>query len=453
MNGKTLPHVVIVGGGFGGLYAAKQLKRQAVRITLLDRRNYHLFQPFLYQVATAGLSPGDIAAPIRSILRRQKNVTVLLAEVERVALATREVVLTDGNHLSYDYLILATGASHSYFDHADWEVNAPGLKTIEDALEIRRRVLFAFEAAEREGDPQVQKALLTFVVIGGGPTGVELAGAVAEIACQTLTQDFRSIDPSKARVLLLEAGARILATFPESLATRAQQDLTRLGVEVRAGAPVTAIAQDHVIVSGETIPTYTMLWAAGVRASSLGRTLGTSLDRAGRVMVESDLTVPGYPEVAVIGDLATLMDPTTQKPLPGVATVAIQEGRHAADNIRRAYEGKPRLPFRYHERGALATIGRARAIADLGGVQLSGFIAWIVWVVVHIYFLIGFEDRVLVMLQWIWAYFTQQRGNRLITHNSTSPQRAISEQKDRTMTEAPEQNRNEINARLGASKL
>ena len=414
------PQVVIVGAGFGGLYAAKQLKHRPVHVTVVDRRNYHLFQPFLYQVATAALSPGDIAAPIRSILRRQKNTTVLMAEVTAVEPARHKLVLADGGQISYDYVVLATGAHHSYFGHDEWEELAPGLKNIDDALEIRRRVLSAFEAAERAPDPAARKAWLTFVVIGGGPTGVELAGALAEIARYTLARDFRVIDPTQARIILMEAGPRILATFSEELAERAVRDLAHLGVEVRTTAPVTAIAPDAVISVNDRIPTHTPLWSAGVNASPLARTLGVPLDRAGRVLVEPDLTIKGHPEVFVIGDLVALIDPTTQRPLPGVATVAIQQGRAAADNIWRACQGLPYEPFRYHDRGSMATIGRARAIVDLGRLHCSGFVAWILWLAVHIYYLIGFDKRLLVMIQWAWSYLTLQRGARLITHESVA---------------------------------
>jgi NADH:quinone reductase (non-electrogenic) len=412
------PHVVIVGGGFGGLYAAKQLKHRPVRVTVVDRRNFHLFQPFLYQVATAALSAGDIAEPIRSILRRQTNTTVLMAEVAAVELATHEVVLADCGRLSYDYLILATGARHSYFGHDEWEALAPGLKNIDDALEIRRRVLSAFEAAEREPDPEARKVWLTFVVIGGGPTGVELAGALAEIARYTMARDFRMIDPTQARIILLEAGPRILATFPQELSERAGRDLAHLGVEVRTNTPVTNIEPGVVCCANERIATHTPLWSAGVRASPLARTLGVPLDRAGRVFVEPDLTIKGHPQVFVIGDLATLVDDRTKRPLPGVATVAIQQGRAAADNIWRACQGLASESFRYHERGSMATIGRARAIVDLGRMRFSGFVAWLLWVVVHIYYLIGFENRLLVMVEWAWSYLTLQRGARLITHEA-----------------------------------
>jgi NADH dehydrogenase len=421
MEERYIPHVVIVGGGFAGLYAAKRLKRQPVHVTVLDRRNYHLFQPLLYQVATAGLSPGDIAAPIRSLLRCQRNTTVLLAEAEVVDLQQRHILLTDGVQISYDYLILATGARHSYFGHEEWEPYAPGLKNIEDALEIRRRVLLAFEAAEREPDLTKRQALLTFVVIGGGPTGVEMAGAMAEVARQTIAHDFRRIDSTLTRVLLVEAAPRILSIFSEDLAARAVQDLTHLGVEVRTNTPVTAIEREAVVTKTERIQTYTAIWAAGVAASPLARTLGVPLDKAGRVMVEADLSIKGHPEVFVVGDLAALVDAKTGKPLPGVATVAIQQGRAAADNVCRLLRGSPSLAFRYRERGSMATIGRARAIVDLGWMKLTGFSAWLTWAIVHIYFLIGFEDRLLVMIQWAWAYVTQQRGNRLLTYDRTRP--------------------------------
>jgi NADH:ubiquinone reductase (H+-translocating) len=417
-NAAPVPHVVIVGGGFGGLYAAKRLKHRAVRVTVVDRRNYHLFQPFLYQVATAALSPADIAAPIRSILRRQGNTTVLLAEVTGVEPAAREVVLADGGRVAYDYLILAAGARHAYFGHEEWEALAPGLKNVEDALEIRRRVLLAFETAEREPDPEVRRAWLTFVVIGGGPTGVELAGALAEISRYTMARDFRVIDPTQTRVILIEAGPRVLATFPPELSERAARDLTRLGVEIKTRTPVTAIEPGAVICADARIATYTPLWSAGVKASRLALALGVPLDRAGRVLVEPDLTVPGHPEVFVVGDLAALVDPTTRRPLPGVATVAIQQGRAAADNIWRGCRGQSSEPFHYHDRGSMATIGRSRAVVDLGRVRLSGFVAWLLWLVVHIYYLIGFEDRLLVMIQWAWSYLTLQRGARLITHES-----------------------------------
>jgi NADH dehydrogenase len=409
----NLSHVVVVGGGFGGLNAARALAGQPVRVTLLDRRNHHLFQPLLYQVATAALNASDIAAPLRSVLRRARNVTVLLAEVERVDLAAHRLQLDRGG-LAYDALILAAGASHSYFGHEDWEVFAPGLKTLEDALEIRRRVLLAYESAEREPDGAEQKALLTFVVIGGGPTGVELAGALAEISRQTIARDFRVIDPTGARVILLEGGARVLAAFPEPLSHRAQAALEHLGVEVRTRATVTRVTADAVWLGAEQVRARTVLWAAGVAAAPLARTLGVELDRAGRVSVNPDLSLPGHPEVFVIGDMSLCRD-EKGVPLPGLAPVAIQQGRRAADNVLRHLSGRPTRPFRYRDRGTMATIGRAKAVAVIGGVKLSGLVAWLAWLFVHIMFLIGFRNRFLVLFEWAWAYVTWQRGARLIT--------------------------------------
>lgn len=408
------PHVVVVGGGFGGLYAARRLARHPLRVTLVDRRNYHLFQPLLYQVATAALSPGDIAEPIRGILRRYRQARVLLGEVRSVDLANRRVLLAPSGALEYDYLILAPGARHSYFGHAEWEPLAPGLKSLEDALDIRGRILLAFERAEREPDPAERQALLTFVVVGGGPTGVELAGAIAEIARHTVARDFRAIDPTQARVILLEGGARILPTFDERLGRKAEHALRRLGVDVRVRALVTAVTPDAVRVGDETLSTRTALWAAGVAASPLGRTLGVPTDRLGRVPVEPDLTLPGHPEVYVVGDLAALAGPDG-KPLPGLAPVAIQEGEAAADNIWRTVQGQPRAMFRYVNRGTMATIGRAAAIAELGRLRLSGLVAWLAWLFVHIVWLIGFDNRLLVMFKWTWSYLTWERGARLIT--------------------------------------
>jgi NADH dehydrogenase len=416
------PHVVIVGAGFGGLHAARALARHPVRITVVDRHNYHLFQPLLYQVATAALSPGDIAHPIRSLLRRYRNVRVALAEATGIDLAGRRVRLDDGE-LSYDFLVLATGARHSYFGHDEWEPYAPGLKTIDDALEIRRRILCAYEAAEWETDEARRRALLTFVIVGGGPTGVELAGAIAEIARLTLQHDFREIDPAQSRVILLEGLDRILPAFPPDLSASAEAQLRKLGVEVRTKAMVTCITPEAVHVGGEVIPTFTTLWAAGVAASPLARSLGVPLDRAGRVAVEPDLTLPGHPEVYVIGDLA-LFTHQTGRPLPGVAPVAIQQGRAAAENIWRSITGRPRRPFRYVHRGNLATIGRAAAVADFGRIHLSGFLAWLVWLAVHIFNLIGFDNRLLVLIQWMWSYFTYKRGARLIT-GGTRPRPAL----------------------------
>jgi NADH dehydrogenase len=407
------PHVIIAGGGFGGLYAARALGRAPVRITLLDRRNYHVFQPLLYQVASAALSPGDIASPIRWILRRQANAEVLLAELRSVDVAGRRVILTDGE-VSYDYLILATGATHAYFGHDEWRTLAPGLKTLEDALEIRRRVLLAFEHAERETDPTRRTALLTFVVIGGGPTGVELAGALAEISRQSLARDFRHFDPGSARVILMEGGPALLTTFPESLRQAAQAHLEQLGVEVRTNSIVTRVVPGGVETGKELISAETVLWAAGVAASPLGRTLGVPVDRAGRVAVEPDLTIPGHPEVFVVGDLASLAG-ENGKPLPGVAQAAIQMGRHAAHNIQRAVAGEPYAPFKYRDLGNMATIGRGSAVADFGWLRLRGWLGWLAWLFVHILNLIGFRNRVVVLVQWAWAYFTYQRSVRLIS--------------------------------------
>jgi NADH dehydrogenase len=413
MPGGAVPRVAIVGGGFGGLYAARALRRAPVEVTLIDRRNHHLFQPLLYQVATAALSPADIAYPIRAILRRQANARVLLVEVTAVDAPRREIVLTDGR-LGYDFLVLAAGARHAYFGHDDWEAHAPGLKSLEDALEIRRRILLAFEQAERESTEARRRALLTFVIVGGGPTGVELAGAIGEIARQVLVSDFRAIDPREARVVLIEAGARTLPAFAAPLSGRAEAALRRLGVEVRTGTAVTAIEPGCVRLGTDRIDAATVLWAAGVTASPLGRSLGVPLDRAGRVLVEPDLSVPDHPEIFVIGDLAVFVH-QTGTPLPGVAPVAIQQARHVARTIVAAGNGKPREPFRYRDRGNLATIGRAAAVAEIGRVRIAGVFAWLAWLFVHIFFLIGFRNRVIVVFEWAWAYVTSQRGARLIT--------------------------------------
>ncbi|MCI0722579.1 MAG: NAD(P)/FAD-dependent oxidoreductase [Acidobacteria bacterium] len=407
------PRVVIVGGGFGGLYAARAFRGKSVQVTLVDRRNHHLFQPLLYQVATAALSPGDIAHPIRAILRRQKNVRVFLAEAVSVELKGRRLILRDGS-IPYDYLILATGARHAYFGHDEWEDHAPGLKSLEDALEIRRRILLAFERAEREPDAQQRRALLTFVIVGAGPTGVELAGAIAEIARQVIVSDFRAIDPRDARVILVEAGPRVLPTFPEELSLAAEGSLNKLGVEVQKNRLVTSIEPARVRLGQEVIEAATVLWAAGVTASPLAQSLGAPLDRAGRVRVEPDLTISGHPEVLVIGDLAAFTH-QTGNPLPGVCPVAIQQGRQAARNILRAIDGLPSESFHYWDKGNLATIGRAHAVADLGRFRISGVVAWLAWLFVHVFFLIGFRNRVLVIFEWAWAYITYQRGARLIT--------------------------------------
>ena len=408
------PRVVIVGGGFAGLQAAKALTEAPVRITLVDRRNHHLFQPLLYQVATAVLSPADIAHPIRSVLRDQSNVEVILDEVAAIDPTAKEVVLEDGGRLPFDYLILAAGANHAYFGHDEWEPYAPGLKSVEDALEIRRRILLSFEEAEREPDPARRKALMTFVIVGAGPTGVEMAGAIAEIARYSLARDFRHIDTRDAKVILVEASTKLLAAFPERLSRHALQDLQRLGVDVRFGKPVTAIAPEAVTDGDEIIPAHTVIWAAGVQASPLGRSLSAELDRAGRVLINPDLSVPGHSHTFVIGDMAALTD-SLGRPLPSVAQVAMQQGVSAAANILRTIEGNLTRPFRYRDLGNMATIGRNSAIADVRGLRLTGFIAWLAWALVHILNLIGFRNRVLVGLQWLWGYLTFQRGARLIT--------------------------------------
>jgi NADH dehydrogenase len=415
-----MKHVVIIGGGFAGLYATRHLRHvEDIRITLLDRHNYHLFQPLLYQVATAALNPSDIAAPIRSIVRKQKNVEVLLADVTAIDVANRRVQLRDAE-LTYDYLIVATGATHSYFGHPEWERDAPGLKSIDDALEIRRRVLVAFEAAERETDPAAQAALLTFVVIGAGPTGVEMAGALSEIARQTMGRDFRRIDPSRARVLLIEGKDRVLPTYPPELSASAEAQLRRLGVEVQTKAIVTNVTDAAVTVGETTIATRTVIWGAGVQASPLAQSLGAPLDRAGRVLVTPTLTIPDHPEVFVIGDLAAVAQENGSF-VPGVAPAAIQEGTHTAANIERAVGGQPLRPFHYRDKGSLATIGRAAGVADFGKLKLSGFVAWFAWLVIHIFFLIGFRNRLLVVTQWAWAYLTYERGARLITADRGKP--------------------------------
>jgi NADH dehydrogenase len=410
---RPTPNVVIVGGGFAGIYAARALKGAPVRITLVDRKNYHLFQPMLYQVATAGLNPADITAPIRSVLRRQKNVDVLMGDVTRVDTAARAVDLDDGARLPYDYLLVCTGARHSYFGHDDWELLAPGLKSLEDALEIRRRVFTAFERAEREVDPVKRHADLTFVVVGGGATGVEMAGAVAEIRSFALRRDFRHIDPRDATVLLLEGGPRILPSYPETLSAEAKRELRALGVDVRTETFVTDIRPGAVHAAGWTIPSNTVIWAAGNVASPLLKTLGVPLDRQGRVPVRPDCTIPEHPEVFVLGDAAAFAE--GDRTLPGICPVAIQMGQYAARAIRRDLDGRSREPFRYWDKGQLAVIGRGQAVADIGRLHFGGFIAWFLWIFIHIFFLIGFRNRVLVLIEWAWAYLTYQRGARLIT--------------------------------------
>jgi NADH dehydrogenase len=409
----VLPHVVIIGGGFGGLSAAKTLRNADVRVTLIDRRNHHVFQPLLYQVATATLSPGDIAAPIRWILRNIRNVRVLLANATRIDVEARRIELSDGGPLDYDWLIVATGSKHAYFGRGEWEPDAPGLKTLEDAIAIRRRILLAFERAEREEDARRQRDLLTFVIVGGGPTGVELAGTLAEIARQTLRDEFRTIDTARARILLVEAGPTILQTFPENLRNAARASLVRLGIEVREGVAVTGVDSHGVMIGSERVDAGTVLWAAGVAASSLVKTLGVPLDRAGRVIVEPDLSIPGHPEVFVVGDAAAAMQ--DGKLLPGVAQTAMQGARHAARMILRRLRGEPPKPFVYRNLGNMAIVGRRAAISDLNWIRFSGVLAWLAWLFLHIFMLIGFRNRVVVLFEWAVAYFTFQRGARLIT--------------------------------------
>jgi NADH dehydrogenase len=413
-----MQRVVIIGGGFGGLYAAKALRAAPVEVTLIDRRNHHVFQPLLYQVATAGLSAIDIGEPIRRILRKQANASVHLAEVVSVDLTGCRVELAGGERVDYDYLIVATGAQDSYFGHDDWEPHAPGLKSIEDALEIRRRVLSAFEQAEVTGDRDVQRSLLTFAVIGGGPTGAELAGALAELARHTLTDEFRRIDAGEARIVLIEAGERILSGYPPGLSARAHRQLERLGVEIRTGSPVTGIDADGVNLGEERIRCRTVLWAAGVAASGLGAFLGADLDRAGRVLVEPDLTVLGHREVFVVGDLAHVVQDGRE--LPGIAPAAIQMGKHAAESIIRSLQGEPTPAFRYVDRGTMATLGRSSAIALIKGVRLWGWPAWLAWLFIHILFLIGFRNRAVVLFEWTRSYLTYSRSARLILYPDES---------------------------------
>lgn len=423
-NPNQKPHVVIVGAGFGGINAARTLRNANVTITVIDRRNHHLFQPLLYQVATASLSPADIAQPIRSILRNQPNVrAVLMANVTNIDLRERRVD-ADGTSIPFDFLVVATGARHAYFGHDEWESGAPGLKSLEDALEIRRRILIAFEEAERTTDEGERTRLLTFVVVGGGPTGTELAGALAEISRQTLANDFDSIDPTWARIYLFEAGPRILPMFAEKLSDKAYRYLNGLGVQVRTGTPVTAVSNDGVVADGRSIPAATILWAAGVTASPLGKSLGVPLDRAGRVQVMPDLTIPGHRNVFVIGDLASLAD-SSGTLLPGVAQVAMQQGIHAAQNIMQSLKGDQLDAFEYSDKGNMATIGRNKAVAEVRGRRLSGFVAWVAWLWIHIYFLIGFRNRLGVILNWAWSYVTFNRGARLITSTGYNQSREI----------------------------
>ncbi len=420
MAAGCLPHVLVVGAGFGGLEAVRGLRAAPVRVTVVDRRNHYLFQPLLYQVATAALSPADIAYPIRSILRRQRNADVVLAEVVAVDTARREVALRDGGTLSYDTLVVAAGARHAYFGHESWEEQAPGLKNLEDALEIRRRILLAFEEAEREPSRERRLALLTFAIVGGGPTGVELAGAIAEISRHVLVDDFRHIDPREARIVLVEAGPRVLPSYTAESSENARRELSRLGVEVRTGAPVTAVDATGIGVGSERIDTATVLWAAGVAASGIGGFLGAPLDRNGRVVVEPDLTVPGHPDIFVIGDLALFTHQGGQ-PLPGVSPVAMQQGRHVARAIRDRIAGRPALAFRYVDKGSMAVVGRSAAVAEVFGVKLRGLPAWLAWCLLHIFYLIGFRNRFIVMFEWAWSYVSYQRGARLITGNLDEP--------------------------------
>jgi NADH dehydrogenase len=412
MSAKELPRVVILGGGFAGLHCARGLRSAPVRVTLIDRRNFHLFQPLLYQVATASLSPAEIASPIRQILRRQANLEVWLGDAVDVDPAVRMVVLADGTRVPYDWLVVATGVTHAYFGHPEWSSRAPGLKTIEDATEIRRRFLLAFEAAEREADPDARRRLLTFVIVGAGPTGVELAGAMAEVARRTLPSDFRAIDTKSARILLLEGADRVLPTYHPDSSARALRQLRRLGVEVRTGAFVTRIDEDCIRVGDEVIEAANVFWAAGVAASPLGAKLGAPIDRTGRVIVEPDCSVPGHRNIFVAGDLASFGD---RQAVPGVAPAAMQMGRHVARAIRDDLAGRDRRAFRYFDKGSLATIGRAAAVAEFGALRLSGFAAWLVWVFVHIMYLVGFRNRLIVLVQWAWAWLFHQRGIRLIT--------------------------------------
>ena len=420
-NTAKRPHVVIIGAGFGGLEAAKKLACENVQVTVIDRTNYHLFQPLLYQVATAALSPADIAAPVRGIVSRCKNMNVFLAEVASVNVNNRVIHFADGE-VSYDFLIVATGARHSYFGHPEWEKLAPGLKSLEDAVEIRRRILMAFEFAEKTSDEAARRAAMTFVIIGGGPTGVEMAGAIAEIARYTLARDFRRIDPSQARVILIEGSPCVLDAFPKDLQQKAAEQLRDLGVDVRTGVRATNLTEAGLYVGDEFIPCRVKIWAAGNTASSIGASLGAPVDKVGRVIVNDDLTIPDHPEVQVIGDLANFSHQTGQ-PLPGVSPVAMQQGRHAAKNILGMLEGRKPQRFWYWDKGSMATIGKNKAVADLHWLHFSGFLAWLIWAFVHILFLVGFRNRLIVLLQWAWAYVTFNKGARLITRNFQSETR------------------------------
>lgn len=407
------PRVVVLGGGFAGLYLAKELAGRPVDVTLIDRTNHHLFQPMLYQIATAALSPGDIASPIRSILRRAGNIEVLLGEASAIDRAARAVTLADGSIIPFDYLAIATGARHSYFGRPEWEALAPGIKDLDDALEVRRRILLAFERAEREADPVARQKQLTFVVVGGGPTGVELAGTLAEIRRFALRRDFRRIDPRDATVMLLEGGPRLLPSYPEALSQKAKETLREMGVDVRTETFVTAIEPGFVTAADWRIPAETVLWAAGNQASPILQDLDVPLDRQGRVVVEADCSIPGDANVFVLGDAAAHLH--GRAPVPAVCPAAIQMGQYAGRTILADLANKPRAPFRYWDKGQLAVIGRGRAVADIGRFKTDGFVAWLLWIFVHIFFLIGFRNRVLVLFEWAWSFITFQRGARLIT--------------------------------------
>ena len=412
MNPSQLPHVLVIGGGFAGLWATRALASAPVRITLVDRCNHHLFQPLLYQVATAGLSSPDIAAPLRHILRKQRNVEVRLAEVRNIDPTDKQVTLDDGSTLDFDYLLLASGATHAYFGHDEWARHAPGLKTLDDALQLRRHLLLAFERAEAEPDPELRAAWLSFAIVGGGPTGVELSGTLAEIARHTLKNEFRNINPSDARVRLVEAGPRVLSSFPEDLSEKARRQLEKLGVEVSTGTAVSDINESGYRLGDVFVPARTVVWAAGVSASPLAKSLAVPLDRAGRVSVLDDLSAPGHPDIFVAGDLASLQQ--AGKPVPGVAPAAKQMGRHVAAVIRARLAGKPAPAFHYRDFGNLATIGRMAAIVHFGRLKLSGLLAWWFWLGAHVFFLIGFRNRLVVLLNWAWAYWSYQRGARII---------------------------------------
>lgn len=423
------PRILIIGGGFGGLHAARALRRSKAEITLLDRENHHLFQPLLYQVATAALSPGNIATPLRTVFERQKNCSVFLADVEHIDLERKRVTTRSGTHYDYDYLVIAAGVRTAYFHHDEWAARAPGLKTIDDAVAIRRRYLLAFEQAEMETDPDARKRALTFAIVGAGPTGVEMAGAMAELARQTMRKSFRRLDTREARVILIDGLDRVLSTFPAELAEHAARDLQQLGVELRLDERVVEVAEGALTLESgttgqrSTIETTNIIWAAGVEGCPLARSLGTELDHLGRVRVEPDLSIPGHPEAFVVGDLSSLTDPASGQPVPGVAQAAMQGGRHAGRIIARQLAGTPapRPPFRYRNKGELATIGRARAVANLGKLRMTGYPAWVLWATVHIAYLIGFRSKFLTLLEWAWLYFFYDRGVRLITGRDRPP--------------------------------